>query len=210
MKRRYCLYNRIGILVVFILFFLTAPIEILAAGGCRTGASALGNAFVRVNPIYAYFYGSLESYVEENREHFVAGGDSILCARVLSQALMSGAIKSYDHDDFRRQRELDAKMSAMGLSPGPYQPTASQRLYTMALQLNRLIRVLPPAANGNYKPLYTPTTELEQMQIFGEQMMATLLQDPSVAETFQQLEPMIKESANLEYQILVNMANNLD
>jgi hypothetical protein len=88
----------------------------------------------------------------------------------LSQAFLSSATQVYDPDDLRRRQELDAEIGAMGINPGPQQATPSQQLYGISMQLSRLARVLPPAADGNYEPLYTPTNELEQMQIFAAQM----------------------------------------
>jgi len=200
--------------VLFILvsagcFYLYLSSAVIAEEGCRTGAVALGNAFIRSNAIYAYYFGTLESYVARERVHFVQGGDSIRCAKALSQALLKGAIRNYDPNALRRKEELNARLGAMGISPGPAQPSASQQLYTMALQLDRLARVLPPAAAGDYEPLRRPTTELEQMQMFSAQMLSILLQDPMIADIFRQMEPMIRDVANLDYQILVGMALNL-
>jgi hypothetical protein len=209
MKNRLIPFYRIIRVIVIVLLFLSASFPVIAEEGCRTGASALGNAYVRLNPIYAYFYGNLESYVESNREHFVAGGDSIRCAQAMSQALITGAIQSYDPDELREKQELDARLGALGIAPGPYQATASQQLYAMGLQVARLARVLPSASNGNYQPLYTATNQLEEQQIFAAQMLVMLLQDPTMAEVFTQLEPLIREAANSEYQLLVGMALSL-
>ena len=159
-------FKTIGVCVIF-WSCVIVPSVALAQNGCRSGASALANAYVRANPMYAYFFGDIESYVANNRKHFGTSGDSIRCARALSNALVRGATKNYDPSDLRRQRELNARLGSMGISPGISQPTASQQLYTMGLQFARLARVLPPAANGDYRPLHTPTTELEQMQLFG-------------------------------------------
>jgi len=195
----------------FIIFLLSLFVPLsVAAQGCLTGASALGNAFVRANPIYALYYGSLESYVANSKEHFVAGGDSIQCAQSLSHALMNKSIQSYDPNALRRKQELNGQLRAMGIAPGPNQPTASQQLYFTALQLNRLARVLPPAANGNYQPLRTPTNQIEQMQMLSAQILTAYLQDPMIKAAFQRIEPKVRELAELEYQIMVNMANSLD
>jgi hypothetical protein len=209
MKNRIYSCYRIGRIPVLLLLILLAPFAAFAEEGCRTGASALGNAYVRANTLYAHFYGDIESYVAEHREHFVAGGDSIRCAQALSQALMSGAMRRYNPDDLRRKRELDARMGAMGISPGPSQPSASQQLYGMSLQLSRLARVLPPAVNGNYQPLRTPANQLEQQQMFATQLLVMLLQDPEMAGVLQQVEPIIKDAVNLEFQILIGMAKGL-
>jgi hypothetical protein len=77
------------------------------------------------------------------------------------------------------------------------------------MQLSRLARVLPPAASGNYQPLYTPTNELEQMQIFAAQMFQPLMQDPTMASVMAQIEPLAVEAAQLEYQIINQAAARL-
>lgn len=203
--------NKLFSLLGIFLLYLFASSEAIAENGCRTGASALGNAFIRANPVHAYYYGSLESYVANNREHFIADADSIRCAKTLSQALVAGAINSYDPNDLRRKQELDVQLQTLGIVPGPAQPTASQQLYVIALQLDRLARVLPAAAIGNYQPLRTPINEIEQMQMFAAQILVMLMQqDPMVNETFRQMEPIIREGAELEYNILVKMAESLD
>jgi len=197
-----------SLFTMIVLCFLVSSL-VVAEECCRTGADALANAYVRANPIYAYFFGRLETYVSDNREHFVDGGDSIRCAKALSEALMKGSIQNYDPDALRRKQELDARLGAIGITPGPPQATAAQQLFAMALQLDRLVYALPPAANGNFQPLRTPRNQLEQQQMFAAQLFEMLLQDPTVAAVFRDLEPMIREAANLEYQILINMANNL-
>lgn len=192
-----------------LLFSLFVSTTAFAEKGCSTGASALGNVFVRANPIYAYYFGSLESYVKSNREHFVTGGDSILCAQALSSALLKKSISSYDPNALRRKQELDARLGGMGISPGAAQQSPSQQLYAAGLQLQRLARVLPPAANGNYNPLYTPTNELEQLQMLATQMFSIYMQDPWMASLIKDVEPLIKESAELEYKNIILMANSL-
>jgi hypothetical protein len=173
-----------------------------AEPGCRTGAQALADVFVRANPIYAYYFGSLESYVVNNQAHFQSGGDSVRCAEALSQAFLGQAIGMYDPNDLRRRGELNARMGAMGVSPGPQQPTLSQQLLGLSMQLSRLARVLPSAAAGNYQPLYTPTNEFEQMPLFAAQMLQMMVQDPSMASVMAQIEPIARESANLEKTII--------
>jgi|GEM_PF-1433874 len=173
--------------------------------GCSTGLSALGNVFVRANPLYETFYGDIESYVIANPEHFSPGGDSIRCAQALSQVLMSGAMQSYP-DELSRILELKERMGAMGES-NPAGLTASEQLYAMGLQLGRLSRVLPQAANGDYGPLNTLRNQFEQQDIFTAQFLSMFLQDPSMAEVLRQ---EIKQAANLEYKILVNLANSIE
>jgi hypothetical protein len=166
--------------------------------------------------MYAYIYGDLESYIESNEEHFRAGGDSVRCARALSQALMKGALQSHDpkaaREAIQRKQALDTQLGLLGIAPGAGlgQPTVSDQLFGMSLQLARLARVLPPAANGDVQPLYTPTNEFEQLQLFATQLMKMLLQDPMVAQAFRQVKPMIEEAANAEFKLLVGMARSLD
>jgi len=215
MKKTLVPCYRIGRVIVILLLILSVPFLAVAEESCRTGASALANAYVRLNPIYAYMYGDLESYVASNQIHFVSGGDSIRCAQALSRALMSEAIQSFDpnaaRDAIRRKQELDTKLGLLGIQPGytPSAPTISQYLYGLALQFDRLARVLPPAANGDYAPLYTPTNQIEQLQIFAQQMLVLLLQDPMVADAFRQQRPFIEEAANSEFQMIIAMARSL-
>lgn len=199
----------VHVLLVVLLCILLAPSAVLAEPACRTGGDALANAYVRVNPFYTYYFGSLESYVANNRAHFQSGGDSVRCAAALSQAFLNQSMRLYDPDDLRRQRELSAEMGAMGIQPGAQQPTISQQLYGISMQLTRLVRVLPPAAAGNYEPLYTPTNELEQMQLFAAQMLQMMLQDPSLASIMVQIEPLAKEAAQVEYRIISQAAASI-
>ena len=210
MKTRFLIQGKMcGILFPFLFCLISPSVAVGQPDYCRTGADALANVYVRANPVYALFFGGVEPYVADNREHFVAGGDSILCAQALSQALISGAIQNYDPEALNRQRELNTRLGSMGISSGPVQATAGQQLLSMSLQFARLARVLPPAANGNYIPFNTPSTDLEQMQMYATQMLSVLLQDPTVSSVFRQMEPMIKEAANMEFQIVLNMAGNL-
>lgn len=184
--------------------------EISALASYSKGASALANAYVRANPVFAYYYGSLESYVADNREHFVENGDAIKCAEKLASALLNQSIQSYDPNALRQQQEVNARLGAIGISPGSPQITASQALFTMARQFDRFVRVLPPAANGNYQPLRTPSNQEEQLEMFVGQLLTMMLQDPDVSMIFRQMEPDIKQLAELQYQQIVNMAKTLE
>ena len=176
-----------------------------AEPGCRNGAGALGNAYVRLNPLYALYYGSLESYVAENRERFTADSDAVRCARALSQASLAGAIQAYDPEDLRRQQELNTRFQSMGMNPGAPQASPATQFYMMGLTFARLARVLPPAAAGNYQPLHTPTTELEQQQIFAGQLLQSMMD----RATLESIRPLIEQSAQLEFKIITDMAAGL-
>ncbi len=185
---------------------LVMALPAFAQTGCQTGAGALANAYVRANPIYAMFFGDLESFVAENSAHFAAGSNAVRCARAMSKALMSGAIGSYDPTALRRQQELNAKLGAMGISPGSPMPSASAMLYAMSRQMAWLAEVLPAAAVGNFGPLRTPATE---EQAFAARMFPFLLQDPTVRQVFLQQEPLIRQSAEAEFQQVVAIAQSL-
>ena len=135
--------------VLTLVMVLAAPLPAAADSGCGSGGDALANAYARANPISAYYFGSVESYVSANRAHFQQGGDAIRCATALSQAFLNNAVQVYDPDDLRRQNELNAQLGAMGVAPGPQQPNQAQQLYGISMQLSRLARVLPPAAPGH-------------------------------------------------------------
>ena len=198
----------IRFLTALTLSFAVFPVA-YAEPVCRTGGQALADVFVRANPTYAWFIGSLESYVSNNRAHFRVGGDSVRCAAALSQAFLGQAMGMYDPNDLRRRSELGTRLGTMGISPGPQHPTASQQLYGLSMQLSRLARVLPPAAIGDYEPLHTPTNELEQMQMFAAQMLQMLMQDPSMVSTMAQIEPIAREGANLDHHIINQAAASL-
>lgn len=91
--------------------------------GCRTGAVAAADAFVLSNPIYAYFFGELEPYINSNAEHFRAGGDAVRCLGALSGVFLRQAAQMYDPTEQSRRDEINARLGQMGISPG--QPHAS-------------------------------------------------------------------------------------
>lgn len=57
--RFFAQFKTIGVGTLFCLC-VSAPSMVLAENGCRGGASPLANAFVRANPMYAYFFGDIE------------------------------------------------------------------------------------------------------------------------------------------------------
>lgn len=175
-----------------------------AQSGCRTGASPIANAYVRSNPMYALYFGDLSAYVRENNSHFVSNGDAIRCARALSAALMGAAIQNYDPDAMRRRDELNAELGAMGISPGNQGMNASATFYMMGQHISRLAAVLPEAAGGGQATGY-----LTQEQALAAQIFQMVLQDPYTKAIFAQLEPKIRAVAEVDYQLLVSIANGL-
>lgn len=173
---------------------------------CSSGAVPLANAYVRSNPIYSMFYGDLSTYLPSNSGHFQTNGDAIQCARIMANALLQRSVSSYDPQALQRSHEMRVKLETIGISAGPRAATASEMLLQLGMQLQRLARVLPAAALGDYGPYYTPTNEIEEMQLFAAQLLPTLLQDPTVRQSFMQVEPLIREAAEAEYQWIVNMA----
>jgi hypothetical protein len=180
-----------------------------AESGCATGGHALAGAFVRVNPLYARFLGRLEEHVAKHRDHFRAGNDSVRCAAALSQAFLESAIQLYDPSDLLRRDQLNAQLGAIGIAPGPQQPSLSEQLMSMSFQLSRLARALPAAARGDYGPLYTATNDFEQIQVFAAQMVHAFLQDPSMASMVDQMEPILREAATLDHRIISHAAARL-
>ena len=183
--------------------------EVAAEPGCRTGGVAAANAYVLFNPIYAMYFGDFESYISKNGEHFRANSDAVRCLAALSSAFLSASIQLYDPADMQRKQYIDAQLGSMGISPGPQQPNAATTLFGMGMQLSRLARGLPAAANGDYGPLNTPTNELEQMQQVAMVMLRQLMQDPTVRSTFAALEPLIREGAQLEHKMITQAAERL-
>jgi hypothetical protein len=190
--------------------------------GCRTGGNALGNAWVRANSFYAYFYGDLKDYINDNSAHFREGADAIRCAATLSKAFLSASVQAYDprdaqrwQQDMQRLQQMDQENRALGIAPSHQQPTPtlSQRFFQASMQLSRLERGLPAAAEGDWEPYYTPTNDWEQMQIVAEQILREQLKDPGVAsiwqQVLQQFEPALREEAQLEYKIITEAAASL-
>lgn len=188
-------------------FLAAAPAA--AEPACRTGGVAAANAYVLFNPIYAVYFGRFEDYVAQNRAHFRAGGDAVRCIIALSPAFLNAGIQLYDPADLQRKQELDAKLGAMGISPGPQQPNAGNTLFGMGMQLSWLARGLPAAADGNYVPFNTPANEIERMQLVARAMLQQLLQDPTVRQTFATMEPLIREAAQLEFRMILIAAERL-
>ncbi len=193
--------------IVGTLWAVLVTLPALAQTGCKNGANALANAYVRVNPMHALFIGDLESLVANYSPQFAGGSDAVRCARAMSQALMSGAITSYDPEALSRQQELNAELGAMGIAPGPQMPSASAMFYAMSQQMAWLSRVLPPAAAGNFGPMRTPATPEQALAL---QIFPILLQDPIVRQVFLDMELLIRESAEWEYRQVMAIAQGLD
>lgn len=206
--RRYCKCTEAKIAVWLFILIMCHP-GLANAEGCRTGADALANAYVRLSPINALYFGNIEDYVRQNRRQFVHGGDAIVCAQHLSRALTQGAFQNYDPNYYRDREELNARLGSMGISPGPAQASPAAQMMFMGQKMNKLARTLPYGAEGNFAPLWQPETELEQMQLFSIQMFGFLMQDPSIRSVMAQMEPQIKELANMEYRMIIGMANSL-
>jgi hypothetical protein len=201
-------FRRNGLIAIVLNLSLIFPM-IAYATGCQTGADALSNAYVRMNPLIALFFGSVEDYVSQNPAHFQAGGDSTACAQHLSQKLYQGAISSFDPADQIRRDELNAELGGMGITPGNQPTSPSQQLYAMAQMMDRLAYALPFAAIGDFGPLRTPLNEIEQMQEIATQMFALLMQDPEMRSTLAMIEPQIRELTNIEYRMILSLAQGL-
>ena len=86
--------------------------------GCETGLTVLARAYSYSSPMVVIPDQELERFVNANRSRFHADGDAVRCARAISSWLLSAAISSYDPQFQQQQDELNARMGAMGLSPG--------------------------------------------------------------------------------------------
>ena len=179
------------------------------AAGCQTGAEALANAYLRFNPIFAHYFGDLESYVSQNRSHFVSDGDAVVCASRAAQAWAQGAFNNFDPGDRARRDRINAELGTMGISPGESYSSPAADLYFAARQMDKMAYALPYAANGNYQPMYQPRNEIEQMQILAMQLFAQLIRDPSIAYTFEQLRPLMVELGNIEYRMVLGSISSL-
>jgi hypothetical protein len=141
------------------------------------------------------YFGDLETFVASNTAPFQAGGAAVRCARALGEALVAGAIQTYDPNEMRRMDELDAEIGAMGISPGARQAPMSAQLYSMGRDLGWLAEVLPSAASGNYGPYRNPTSYERQMVAFGWEMFRVMLQDPEILAVMEPL-TMAQDLAN--------------
>jgi len=178
---------------------------------CTSSAPAVAEAYVRANPMYAWVIGDLRSFVSENREHFRAGSDAVRCAAALSEAIMTSSNQLYDPKQVARKRMIDARLGAIGVSPGQPQPSMSQSdLYLhMSMQLSRLAKTLPALANDDDRPWYTPTNQFEQQQILGERYFKQIVQNPTVGWAFKQNRTVLLQGAQIERQIIVIAASRL-
>lgn len=195
--------------ILFVSSFGVGYGQIAVAEGCQTGAEALANVYVRMSPVNAYYFGSVEDYIAANRSHFVSGGDAVACAQRMARALIQGAFQNYDPNYWNQQAQLNAQLGAMGISPGQQQASPSAQLYTMGRQMGKLADTLPYAAQGNYAPMWEPRDQIEQMQIFAMQMFGYLMQDPSMRSVMEQMRPQIVQLANMEYSMIMGMAGQL-
>ena len=208
MKFRGSLSRVLSAMTIFALCVFSGQAN-AAEPSCRTGGIHAATAFVLANPLYAIFFGDLPAYLAQNPTHFRAGGDAVRCSAALSRALMSSAVQLYDPADIQRKQELDIRLRQNGINPGPQQPDAASMLFSTSMQLSRLARVLPAAADGDYTPMNTPTNQIEEMQIFAEAMLRMLLQDPSTMAALAPVEPLIREAAQFEHFFIRQAAARL-
>lgn len=180
-----------------------------AGGGCQTGAEAIANAYVRSNPLFAYYFGSLESYVDENRRHFVDGADAIVCAKRLAQAFAKGSIPMYSRKDQIRREQLNSQIGQLGISPQQSKSSPAADMFLISQRLNKLAYALPHAARGNYDPLYLPRNEIEQAEVYSHQLLGMLLRDPSIASVLETVRPTMVELADIEFRMVINAAGKL-
>ena len=187
-----------------------APAAAPRPGPCGDGVVALGNAYVRANALYALYFGRLPAYVDANRAAFAAGGDAVRCAQALSAALFAGAVQTYDPAILEQRRQLDAQLGSLDIRGGNHAPTQSEMLHMMGRRMAWLGRVLPAAAQGDYGPMFTPVDELQRMEMVAGQALEIVLGDPDMRAIFQSLEGMIREVAEMEYRLVVEMARGLE
>lgn len=183
--------------------------EAAAEPACRAGGIWVANANLRANPLNAILYGDLETFVTNNRAQYRAGGDAVRCAAALSQAAMSSAMQLFDPGDIQRRDQIDVQLGTMGIKPGVPTPSGSNMMFGMSIQLARLARALPAAANGDFGPLYTPANDFERMQIEGMVMTWRLLQIPAVRAAYAPMEPYLRQLAEHEYGMILQAAERL-
>ena len=79
---RRCARIRVSIVL---LSLSVASIGAAQKSGCVSGAATMAEAYVRASPVYSVLFTDLRSFIAENREHFVAGGDAVRCADALTR-----------------------------------------------------------------------------------------------------------------------------
>ena len=177
------------------------------AQACRTGGDALARAHALSSPLAVALTGGIDDYVSANRSHFTASGDAVLCARALSQALATAAIGNFDPNYLREQQELNARLGAMGVSPGSPQASASSQLFSLARDLEWFAQVMPMAANGNWQPfLQTGTWERQQINQVTQMYISMLPLMPEMAPILQEVTSQMIE---LQRQQLVMFIRQL-
>lgn len=202
--------RKLAVPAILFAWLLGAP-AVAEDSGCATGAEALADAYVRTNPVYAYYLGDLELYVALNPQHFVPGGDAVRCAHALAQALVKGEIQGHAAPDaLRRRQKLDSQLDTMGIAPAPSEgATDALQFAALSLQIEHLARVLPRVARGDYEALLTASNQIEEQRMAVARNLDKLYHDRSAAGAFSQLEKPIREVADAEHQLLVFMAKML-
>lgn len=139
----------------------------------------------------------------------------IRCATALSNAFANTAFAVFDPKEAQEQQamrdHLNMELGKVGLSPdqGPVEPTLSTQYMNVSAKLARMARALPAAAEGDLEPLATPANDFDGMQIWAEGMLRNLLQNPDVAWAYRQQAGLIRQSAEMEHQIILQAARKL-
>ena len=197
-------------IALFLLLAATSPLPVHAVNnGCATGGQAIADVYFYSDPMYALFFGDhLTAYVEQNAGHFRAGGDAVRCASALAIAYMQQAVRLYDPTDDQRRQQLENDLAKIGIPSGPADPSPSAQYLFLSMRLTKLARGLPAAAEGNFGPLRTPTSEIELLQQQATALLAYLFQQaPEVGALFQEALPMMAELNQIQHRSMLQTAH---
>jgi hypothetical protein len=186
-------------------------VQSLAEPSCKgDGGMHAANAFVAANPLYSmYFDFDLRSYLAKNRGQFRQGGNAVRCMAALSKGFMSAAYHLYDPQDAQMKQQVDLQMGSIGFGPGAQQPTASSGMLGVSMQLGRLARVSPAAADGDYGPMNTPTNEIEQMQLVAESILRQLMPPDMFKQIMAPHDQLMRTAFEFDHYLVLQAAQRL-
>lgn len=117
----------------------------------------LVEGIMRLQPYYAEFNGSFETYVQEHRDQLGENSPALQVAADVSRCLMDRSIDVYSYEEEEyinmRNRELNRDCNFCV----PLEFSESTQLRHLATQLNILVSILPEGTKGNFQPFYSST-----------------------------------------------------
>ncbi len=178
-----------------------------ADNGCSTGGSALADAYVVADPIYATFFGDeTGAFVARNRQHFLAQGDSVRCARALANAFAQKAAQVYDPELQAIRNQKRRELEGQGIPIGSGLPDASGGYVLISYELARLVEGLPPAAAGDFERLGQAQNEFEAEKWSRARGLAKMMQLPPFWPTLRAFRPGVEQARELDREMIRDAA----